>query len=173
MMPGMGCTGVRLEVVKHLGGFDESLQWGEDLDYVCKIKRAGYRVVILGPPYAVHLNTELQVIQSKSIKSMFRSSWSSKDFDARLLLRYRRHFLPVVARKYGPFLVFGVCLALLPLTWIPAVAATITLWIVLHKAYRGPSRLYMPILFAVSGLLSVAGLLRDLLKVSLNRTTKS
>ncbi len=173
MMPGMGCTGVRLDLLRDSGGFDESLPWGEDLDCVCRIKRAGHKVVILGPPYAKHLNTELQVIESRSVRSMFRNAWSSKEFDAKLLLRHKRHFFPVVARKYGSFVVFGLSLALLPVTWIPAVVATIAAWIVLQRTYSGPGRLYMPIFFAVSGLLSVVGLVRDLLKVSLKGTAAS
>lgn len=160
VMPGMGCTGIRADVTKGVGEFDESLTWGEDLDYICRVRRSGHTVHLLAPPHAIHLDGGHGGGQTASVKSALKRAVAPKTFDARLLLRHGRFFLPVISRKYGPFIALLVGLALIPISWVPAVVMIVVAWLALQTAYTGRERVYMPLMFLVSGIASVVGLIR-------------
>lgn len=167
VLPGMGCTGIRRVLLEAVGGFDESLAWGEDLDYVCRIKRSGSQVTILREPRPVHLNDGLSVgANPSSPLTSIMSAWEPKAFDAKLLFRHRGTFLPVILRKYGPSMAFLAALALIPLTWVPAALMVAIAWTALQLVYSGRRRIYMPFVALVSGFASLLGLGRGLLRAS-------
>lgn len=164
VLPGMGCTGLRTGLPDAIGEFDEELPWGEDLDFTCRTKKSGKGVALLRKPRAIHLNDQLAFgSNSRPLSDYLKTALEPKTFDASLLRRHKAHFLPLILRKYGPWLAFVAGLALIPLTWIPSALMVLACWLGLQTAYTGRQRLYMPFVSLLSGIASLIGLIRGLL----------